>query len=267
MSKKIYYQFQKEVNLPIYICMDPLAFEQRFADFFAEMKFTKLTDKEEVEAKKRLAAEKNARVLHITEATPPVSRQIQMTIESDRYGMESITPKENYRVYRYKKVALMIYSFTAKEWQLGCYSNFASKENIVSARMVVNRYLSWALASHGILGIWGVTVDDGMVAQRPSDCKGEAVFIDLSGQRLLTVDGVKKMSPRFKVLRLDPTLRNRNIRMTNEEFVSFLYSQCTYFDYAGPSVPVRQMIQTFTKMTEGLVHPQESFRPRTDLSL
>jgi hypothetical protein len=267
MSKKFYYQFLKELNLPIYICMDPLAFEQRFADFFTEMKFTKLTDKEEVEATKRLAAEKNARLLHISEATPPVSRQIQMTIESDRFGMESITPKTNYRVYRYKKVALMIYSFTAKEWQLGCYSNFASKENIVSARTVVNRYLSWALSPLGILGIWGVTIDDGMVAQRNADCKGEAVFIDLVNQRLLTVDGVKKISPRFKVLRLDPTLRNRNIRMTNEEFVSFLYSHCTYFDYSGPSVPVRQMIQAFTKMTEGLVHPQESFRPRTDLSL
>lgn len=267
MSKIFYYQYQKELNFPVYVCMDPLAFEQRFADFFTEMKFTKLTDKEEIEAKKRIAIEKHARVLHISEATPPVSRQIQMTLESDRYGMESITPKVNYRVYRYKKVALMIYSFTAREWQLGCYANFASKENIASARMVVNRYLSWALSPLGILGIWGVTVDDGMVAQRATDSKGEAVFIDLANQRLLTLDGVKKISPRFKVLRLDPTLHNRNIRMSNEEFVSFLYSHCTYFDYSGPSVPVRQMIQAFTKMTEGLVHPQESFRPRTDLSL
>jgi hypothetical protein len=267
MSKKFYYQYQKELNLPIYICMDPLAFEQRFADFFTEMKFTKLNDKEEVDAKRRISLEKNARILQIGEATAPVSRQIQMTLESDRYGLESITPKENYRVYRYKKVALMIYSFGAKEWQLGCYANFASKDNIVAARTVINRYLSWALSPLGILGIWGVTIDDGMVAQRVADSKGEAVFIELSSLRLLTVDGIKKMSPRFKVLRLDPTLRNRNIRMSNEEFLSFLYSHCTYFDYAGPTVPVRQLIQAFTKITEGLVHPQESFRPKTDLSL
>jgi hypothetical protein len=267
MSKQFYYQYQKELNLPVYICMDPLDFDQRFAEFLNEVKFTKLNDKEEELAKKNIATQKHARVLRISEASASVSRQIQTSLESDRYGLESIIPKEGYRVYRYKNIGLMIYSYNAKEWQLGCYKNFAAKDNLMAARIVLNRYLSWALSPLGILGIWGVSIDDGMVAQRAADSKGEAIFVDLSHQRLLTVDGVKKMSPRFKVLRLDPTLHNRNIRMTNEEFVSFLYSHCTYFDYVGPSVPVRQLIQAFVKMTEGLVHPQESFRPKTDLSL
>jgi hypothetical protein len=267
MSKKFYYQYQKELGLPIFICMDPLAFDQRFQEFVNEMKFTKLNDKEEIEAKKKIQTEKHARVLLISEATPPVSRQIQGTSESDRYGMESITPKDNYHVYRYKNNALMIYSFGAREWQLGCYANLASKDNLLAARTIINRYLSWALSPLGILGLWGVTIDDGIVAQRASDSKGEAVFIEMSKQRLLSVEGVKKIGPKFKILRLDPTLHNRNIRMTNEEFVSFLYSHCTYFDYVGPTVPVRQLIQSLAKNVMGLVHPQESFRPRTDLSL
>jgi hypothetical protein len=244
-----------------------LAFDQRFQEFINEMKFTKLNDKEEVEAKKKIQTEKFARVLHIAEATVPVSRQIQRTSESDRYGLESVTPKDNYHVYRYKNNALMIYSFGAREWQLGCYANLAAKDNLLAARTIINRYLSWALSPLGILGLWGVVIDDGVVAQRSSDSKGEAVFIEMGKQRLLTVDGVKKISPKFKILRLDPTLHNRNIKMSNEEFVSFLFSHCTYFDYAGPSVPVRQLIQSMAKITEGLIHPQESFRPRTDLSL
>ena len=55
--------------------------------------------------------------------------------------------------------------------------------------------------------------------------------------------------------------------MTNEELLSFMSAHSSYLDYQGLSVPVRQMIQTLAKMTEGLVHPEESFRPRTDLSL
>ena len=267
MGKKLYFQYQKELNLPIYICVEPLAFDQRVLEFIAEMQFVKLNEKEEVQALKTIATHRQARVLHISEATPAVSRQIQMSLESDRYGLETITPGPRYRVYRYKKFALMIYSYNAKEWQLGCYSNFANKENLIQARIVINRYLSWSLSPLGILGIWGVAVDDGMVAQRAADAKGEVILIDINNNRLITIDGVKKISPKFKVLRLDPTLKGRNIRMTNEEFISFLFSHCSYFDYSGPSVPVRQMIQAFAKMTEGLVHPQESFRPKTDLSL
>jgi hypothetical protein len=84
---------------------------------------------------------------------------------------------------------------------------------------------------------------------------------------MISCDGVKKLRPHFKILRLDPSLRGRNIRMTSEELLSFLSSHCSYLDSAGLSIPVRQMIQALSKMTEGLIHPQESFRPRTDLSL
>lgn len=267
MSKKTYYQFQKELGLPIYIALDLTSFDPSMQDFLTKMKFYRLGDAEEAEALKKVKTSKEGRILNITEASAIVSKQIHATLESDRFGHESIIPKEGYRVYRYKEVGLMIYSFGAKEWTLGCYRDFGMKHNQMAASTVLNRFLSWALAGLGILGIWGVSVDDGMVAQRPGDSKGEVVFIDLLNQKILTIDGVKKMSPRFKVLRLDPTIKNRNIKMTNEEYLSFISAHCSYFDFSGLSVPVRQMIQSFVKITEGLVHPQESFRPRTDLSL
>ena len=106
-----------------------------------------------------------------------------------------------------------------------------------------------------------------MVVQRYSESKGEAVFIDVKNERVITQDGVKKLTTRYKMLRLDPTLKNRNIKMTSEELLSFLTSHCTYFDTNGLTVPVRQMIQVVTRSTEGLYHPEESFKPRTDLSL
>lgn len=267
MSKKTYFQYQKELNLPIYVTVDLTSFESSFGDFLLKLKFTKLNEKEEAEAIGQIQKNTLARVLHVSEASPLVAKQIQGSMESDRYGAESIVPKNGYRVYRYKDLGLMVYSFGAREWQLGCYRDFGSSAMMIGSRMMMNRFLTWALIPHGILGLWGVTVDDGMVAQRPADSKGEAVFIDVVGLRMISLDGVKKMRAHFKILRLDPTLKGRNIKMTSEELLTFLSAHTSYLDPSGLSVPVRQMVQALSKITDGLYHPQESFRPRTDLSL
>ncbi len=270
MSKKTIYQYQKELGLPVYIVLDTQSFESGLGEFMAAMKFSKLSEAEEKSATEIMKKNNASRCLNMSEASPSVSRQIQSTMESDRYGLESVIPKPGYQVYRYKDVGLMVYSFGVKAWEFGCYSDFGSSKEpakILAARIVIHRFLSWALVHHGILGLWGVTVDDGMVLQKNRESKGEAVFVDVVGNRILSLDGIKKLGPKFKVLRLDPTLRGRNIRMTNEELLSFMSAHCSYLDYTGLSVPVRQMIQTLAKMTEGLVHPEESFRPRTDLSL
>ncbi|MDO9181828.1 MAG: hypothetical protein Q7U04_05440 [Bacteriovorax sp.] len=267
MSKKTYFQYQKELNLPIYISVDLGVFESSFGEFLTKMKFHKLADKEEVTALAEIKKNNSARILHVSEASPIVAKQIQGSMESDRYGAESIIPKDGYRVYRHKDVGLMVYSFAAKEWQLGCYKDFGSSQFAYQARVMINRFLTWALVPHGLLGLWGVAVDDGMVAQRAIDSRGEVVFIDILGLKMITLDGVKKLRPHFKILRLDSTLKGRNIKMSNEELLSFLSAHCSYLDSSGLSVPVRQMIQALSRMTEGLIHPQESFRPRTDLSL
>lgn len=270
-AKKSYYQFQKEMNFPIYVAVDQGSFDPGLDGLLTTMKFVKLSEKEEGPALENMKKQKNSRCLSLTEATPMVARQIESTMESDRYGQESITPKPGYQVYRYKNAGIIVYSFTAKVWELGCFSDFgspkATPENKMAARIILNRFLSWALAPHGVLGLWGVTVDEGVVLQRATESKGEAVFIDVVGLKVFSLDGVKKIGPRFKILRLDSTLKGRNVRMSSEELLSFVSAHCAYFDYTGLSVPVRQMIQLLSRMSEGLLHPEESFRPRTDLSL
>lgn len=270
MSKKTIYQYQKDLGLPVYIAVDTQGFESGLNDFLLLMKFTKLQDKEEAAALEIMKKNNASRCLNITEATPAVARQIHSTMESDRYGLESVIPKPGYQVYRYKDEGLMVYSFGVKSWEFGAFHDFGSSKEPakrLAHKTIIHRFLSWALVHHGILGLWGVTVDDGMVLQRSVESKGEAVFVDVVGNRILSLDGIKKLGPKFKVLRLDPTLHGRNIRMTNEELLSFISAHCSYLDYTGLSVPVRQMIQTLAKMTVGLIHPEESFRPRTDLSL
>ena len=270
MSKITYFQYQKDLNLPIYLGLDTQVFDNGVADFLTRMKFTKLNETEEMDARLQMKNNNASRCLNILEATPSVARQIHSMVESDKYGMESVVPKSGYQVYRYKGVGLMVYSFGVKDWNFGCFSDFGSSKDVQklnAARTVIHRFLSWTLAQHGILGLWGVTVDDGMVLQRVTECSGEAVFIDVVGNIVISLDGIKKLGTKFKVMRLDPTLHGRNIRMSSEELVSFLSAHSSYMDYSGLSVPVRQMIQTLVKMTEGMIYPEESFRPRTDLSL
>lgn len=267
MSNLTYFHYQKDLNLPIYLSVDLSTFGVRFGEFLTEFQFYKLNDKEEAAALIEMKKNNNARLLHISEASLVVSKQINGMRDSDYYGVESITPKDGYRVYRYKDYGLMVYSFSAKEWKLGCHKDFGSADCLVPSRIIINRFLSWALVVHGVVGFWGVNAQESMVAQKVLVSKGEAVFIDITNQRMMTLEGVKILRPEFKILRLDPVLKGKNIRMTGEELLCFLSSHCTYLDSSGLSVPIRQMIQVLSKTTVGLLHPEESFRPRIDLSL
>ncbi len=267
MSKKIYFQYQKDINLPIFLSADLSQFDSTLVDFLSKMKFTKLADKDEAAALEIIKNDNYARVLHLSEASFAVDKQIKSSLESDYYGAESIIPQSGYRVYRYKSVGLMVYSFGAKEWQLGCYRDFGSEANTYSAKIMINRFLTWGLVASGILGLWGVGVEDSVVAQKMVDSNGEAIFVDIKNQRIISQDGVRKIPFNLKILKLDSSLRGRNVRMSSEELIGFLSIHCSYLDSAGLSVPVRQMIQSLSKMSQGMLHPQESFRPRTDLSL
>ena len=160
---------------------------------------------------------------------------------------------------------LIVFSFKSRDWRMGFFPDFGSSSKDQVSRHILNRFLSWALAPLGMIGLWGVPVDDGLVCMRPGQSEGEAVFVDVYHRRIFSVDGIKRMGPRFKVLRLDSTLHGKNIRMSSEELLGLLLHHCAFFDVGGPSVPVRQMVQEMSRLFEGLYHPRESFRQRSGL--
>lgn len=263
-----YFQYQKDMQLPVFIKFDSETFGEELAQFLVKYGFSKLSDGEGAEAEAKINMVPNARLLTISEASAVVAKQIEVTSESDRFGMESINPKNGYKVYRYKDLGLMIYSYGASQWQLGTFSDFGGPDFEIESRTVLLRFLSWSLAPLGIIGFWGTNVDEGLVVMRQAKANNEAVFIDMKSKNIISVDGVTKMKSRFKIVRLDSTLRGRNVRMSREELISFLSHHTSFFDYNNMlSVAVRQMIQTMATRLEGVLHPEESFRPRTDLSL
>ncbi len=264
-SKYKYLQFFKEASCPIFIQLEKGDWDQEVTKFLRSIMFKEI---EETELKKIESSynHKNFRILTIREASNRLSRQIETFSESDIFGKESIIPRSGHKIYKFKNKGLMIYSFISKEWELAVYSDFGNINNIESSRIIINRFLSWALAPMGIAGFWGVPVDGGVVIMRQDKSIGEVVYFDLVNRQLFCHDGIKKLGAKFKIMRLDSHIHGRNIQMKSEEFLSFLFTHVSYFDYAGPSVPVRQVIQEISKNFYGVYHPQENFRPRTTLS-
>lgn len=261
-----YFQFHKDHKLPIYIRFDHSEFNSDLIGFLKKMKFAEVPVADVKKVEESIDQNGKLKVLTISLASNLVARQIEAVAQTDRYGLESIVAKEGYRVYRYKGNALLVYSLAADEWKLGCFSDFGNAHCFVESKIVINRFVSWAMSSIGMVGLWGVPVDEGIVVLSCNESQGEAVFIDLKNRKIFSQDGVEKFPARFKILRLDRTLKNRNIRMSPEELLSFLSTHTTYLDTSGLSVPVRQMLQSLSRVCDGLIHPKDSFQPRTDLT-
>ncbi|PIK13897.1 MAG: hypothetical protein CES88_13000 [Halobacteriovorax sp. JY17] len=266
-SNYTYFQYFKGLGLPIYIRLNLSSFHSDFLDLLKKMKFDELSSAESEKMLTDFDGEKFGRILTINEASPGVMRQIGLYSESDKFGSESIHPKDSYNVYRYRGVALMVYGHSFKEWEMGCTEDLGTDGVELATKMILMRFLSWSLAPLGIIGFWGVPVDEGMVVQKPNEAGGEVVFIDVFKRWLYTQDGQKKMKNSFKLLKLDNSLKDRSIKMSPEQFISFLSAHCSYFSYGGMTIPTRQMIQSVCRTYEGLVYPTESFQPRTNLNL
>jgi hypothetical protein len=266
-QKITYFQYFKGLDIPVYIKVDLSEYSGQLLPFLLEQKFSELPSSESDIIFSNGVVPDGVRVLSLSIAGHAVSKHIELMRPTDKYGLESIIPKTGYKVYRYSNVGMMVVSFSVNEWDLGCYQNFGEQENLVAYRSMVNRFLSWSLSSLGMVGFWGVPVDEGIVVLSQALSAGEVVFIDVIKDKILSIDGEKKLSNRFCVMRLSKTLRGRNVEMKQEELLSFLVQYCSYLDYQGLPIRVRQMIQLVAKKGYGLLHPYESFKPRTDLSL
>lgn len=262
-----YFQYFKGMGLPIYVKVNLSHFDSEIVDFIKSLKFEEMNAEEVESLKAGLDTEKNAKVLSLEEASPGVMRQIGSFRESDQFGAESIYPKENYQVYRYRGLALMLYGHNFKEWQMGCSYDFGTSEHLLASKIIMQRFLSWSLAPLGIVGFWGVPVEEGMVVLKPSQAAGEVVFIDIFKRWNYTQDGHKKLKSNFKILKLDSSMKDTSVRMRADRLIPFLTAHCTYFSYDGLSIPIRQMIQNLCRNYEGHIYPSESFQPRTELSI
>lgn len=265
-KKGTYFQFNPSANYPVFIFLENKFMDTNFFKILKELQFVELTE-EQLKSKAELFSNSNFRLLNIKEASVKVSQQILRSNQDDRFGPESITELASHKVYRYKSQALVVFSYRFKEWEMGCFANFGNEKSTLETKMVLHRYLSWSLSVIGVVGFWGVPVEEGVVINKPSEVKAEAVYFDLKRLSTITIEGEKKVGSNFKIIRLDTTLTNRNIILKREELIGFLFTHSTFLDYRGPSIPVRQVIQEISQLATGILHPEKSFKPRMNLSM
>ena len=259
-SEVTYYQYQKELDYPVFVRFEDKDFEHSFTSILDSFGFTKLTD---AELKTVSLEQSQTKVLRINKASLRVSKQIDQGHSLDEYGPENITQLGSYDVYKYKGVGMLIFGDGNYFWELGVKSNVEKYANEIKTIMV--RYLSWALAPKGIISFWGVPVDEGIVVMKPKEANFESIFIDIEAGVYITQDGVKDMPSDMQVLRLDESLKDRVKRMSKEELVSFLSTNNCYFSYQGLDFRVRAAIYEFVTMIDGYVYPIENFQPRNEL--
>ena len=262
-----YFQYQKGLQMPIYIRVDLKSFDPHLSLLLKGMNFESLSAEEAKGVPERVDRKVGGRLLTLEEASPIAAKKIDFAGELGKYGEESVVPGYGCRVYCYRGVAMMPYSYQSPLWGLGCFKDFGGEKNVDSYRIVINRFLSYALAPMGIIGLWGEFLDEGIALCKQNRSSGKVVFVDVKNESVLSSEGFSRMSSRFKVFRLGSEYLNRDSRMSPEELVSCLFSHLTYFDYEGPQIPVRQAVQALAKLVTGIDCSPSKFYSMSDLSL
>lgn len=246
-EKYTYYQFAKEQSVPVYIRLRTAEFDPEVVGFLQIMNFTELNEKESEAAQQNIATSQMAKVLTIDEATPMVASQIRSNFQDDKYGMESIVQKPGYNVYRYKNMAMIVLSLASNEWIMGTFPEFGHTEKEFECRVVINRYLSWALAPMGIAGFWAKKLKAGILLGRMNDMKGEAVFVDIRNHKLFTTREVTSLSRSQCFIKLDTLHKSAPARMRFEDAQAFLAIHSSYFGANGMPLATRQVVATLAK--------------------
>ncbi len=259
-SKHVYFQYRPQLGLPIFIQIVDTVLESNLSHLFEELGFEKCP--ETVLAKEHNPSQ--LKVLKISMANPMVAKQIGINRDEDKYGHESLTPKAGYYVYRYKGVGLMVFSEDKPLWELGLCNYFHKSDFYFQLRVLFHRFLFYVFAPYNILGVWGATVEEGVVVMSLEHSKGEAVFIDRTNHQLLTIEGVKPLIHPFGVLKLDDSLTHTSKTMKVDELASTLTHHCTYFSYEGLSYQLKREVLYIAQYSEGVRYPTSKFKPRQE---
>lgn len=251
-----YYKFRKSLEYEVYIRFEDFEFENRFAGVLELMGFDKL---ERDKVKNKNFNPFRTKILKVVKANPKVSRQINRSVyEFEKFGPESLSQMGAYEVYRYQGIGMMILGEGTLFWELG----IRSTEDQKALRTIFTRFLSFALASVGVVGFWGVPIEEGFVVLGPEAANYEALFVDLEKNILITYDGIKSLDSDIQILRLDPTMRNEMKKMSRESLLSFLTMNTCHLSFDGTNPAVAETILELSEIAMGYIYPEKNFKPR-----
>ena len=220
------------------------------------MGFEKL-DREKI--KSNVFRRNHTRILRVIKASPKVARQIGSANGMlEKFGPESFSQMGSYDVYRYRNIAMMVTGNHNLLWELGVRST-RDKDAL---RVIFTRYLSFAFAAEGVVGFWGVPIEEGFVVLNPKGANYESIFIDTKKNLVITYEGVKELDPEMQILRLDPSIKNEMRQMKKEQLLSFLSIHTINLSYSGLDPAMKKGIFELTQIAQGYVYPFDNFKPR-----
>lgn len=246
------FQFGENENYPIFVLLELKNFDENLTKILLDCHFRELSDKEAEKTWQERESKFGHRILKLVSATKRLELQIGLSRDTDDFGLESLNPKEQYNVYRFKGLALMVYSSLVTNWEMGVLKNFGSKEFEFETRMVLSRYLGWSLAPHGVVGFWGEVTDGKMFVSSARQTSGRSFFVDYKNQKQIVSGMELDCHDSWEFIRANDISVGGKQRMTQEELLAFLSSKTVFFDYRGLSVPVRQVIGALSKSGNGI---------------
>lgn len=250
----IYYQYQKSGTYPIYLRVDSLEIEEVFMKAFSECGFVKL---DETTYKKIALNRSGTRVLKITKAGPKASKQIRAFSGMDQYGEESITPMGAYDVYRYRGIGMIMMQEKNISWELGVVLEGALTQER-KLKVLLNRFLSYALAPLGVVGFWGTLHENSLVITKAGQSGGEAFFIDYKIRKVLS-SSETELFQFDQIIRMDESLRGKNKLLSREELIGFLTANTSFLSYKGIEQNLKHYCYEIASELEGVVVPKEDF--------
>ncbi len=260
-KKFSYYQYQSELGYQVSLRFDDFDFENQLTDTLEVMGFDKV---EREKIKDQSFNLNETKILKIAKASSRVGRQIDRSdFVFDKYGPESFSQMGSYDVYRYKGVGMMILGEGNYLWELG----LKDTNDGAALRVMLTRFLSFALASSGVIGFWGVPVEEGFVVMGQRAANSESLFVDLAKGSIITLDGRKTINSNLQILRLDSTLLNEMKRMKPENLYSFLSTNTTHLAYSGFNVRLKDSLLELSQVATGFIYPEDHFKPRADITI
>ena len=265
MSQLTYFQYFKEHNYPLALCIDIETFGSECFNGLKLLGFSEITEEEWKGLKKSFIK------VEVVLPAPSVSHYIKSSTLSGFKGKESLALKAKYKVYKLQGRGLLEFSDKQPRWIISLLAAETSSLDQFQSEFIhlMNRTISWALIKLSCVGFWGIPVTDGLIGMKPSESNSEAFFVDLKNQRILSVDGVIPLADKLQILRLDSTLRDRSRGMKPEEVYSFLLHRAALFHPIGTHRQVKLAVTYLASYAKGIVWPKDSFNPRvnTDATL
>ena len=246
-----YFQFCPEADIPVYIGvkMTFSRFEQNLTEFLTKNNFA------QIQEKSKELQKPYARLLWISQASKAPLCQIINSKTLDPGRQEDIIPASGYHLYRYKNLALMIYSRGSKEWRLAGMQSFGDQDELTASRIVLAHFLSQALAPFSIIGFWGVPVDKGIVIVKKEESQGKMVFIHPDKNLLIANNTTFSTQERFRIIRFDTFSKKKQSIMKKEELFGQLLHHCIWI--GDNTKPIHASVKKLVLSSTGIIHSKE----------